>query len=277
MPCVFGQNFGVFAKHSDVMNPEVAIDVVIVNHNAGDVVVALVDQLLANDALNVSVVDNASTDGSLSRLQSKDLSLQANPSNLGFAAASNQGVAMGQATVIALVNPDCQVTAAQLNTMALRLKEPGVGLVGCQVVNIDGSTQQGTWRRLPTLWRVLKTVTRLEKMPGFNGLNLNRPPTSFSAVNGACFVISRSLFESLGGFDEGYPLHFEDLDLFIRLQEAGKKMVCEQSVVVKHIKGLCSTDSKQVAAWKKAGLLRYFEKHRPRWEQRIIRWLAALK
>ncbi|WP_154222385.1 glycosyltransferase family 2 protein [Marinicella rhabdoformis] len=262
---------------SDQSIVPVSVDVVIVNYNAGQYVIDLINVLKHNKQMNVIVVDNASSDGSLKRLQQLDVNLLENDKNMGFSYACNQGAQCGSSPVISFVNPDCLLEQGQLEQLTQRITKGSSDLLGCHVVDPDGSTQKGTWRRLPNIWRVLKTVSSLEKLPFIQGLNLRKAPVNVEAVNGACYAIKRPVFEEISGFDEGYPLHFEDLDLFKRIQDKGGKLGYAGDIQVKHIKGHSSTDSKQVVEWKKQGLLRYFEKHRPNWEQKLIHLLVGLK
>ena len=253
------------------------VDVVVVNYNAGPYIIDLVGLLKNSPTLNLHVVDNGSTDGSLQSLQQIEIGLSVNKDNSGFAVACNQGAQQGKAPVIAFVNPDCLLEAGQIERLVAELENSENALMGCHVVDPDGTTQRGTWRRLPNLWRVLVTASGLERLSFIQGLNLTRAPKPVEAVNGACFVIKRRVYEQLSGFDENYPLHFEDLDLFKRVQNIGCQLGYDSDMKVKHIKGHSSTDNQQVKTWKKQGMLRYFKKHRPAWEHRIIRLLVGLK
>ncbi len=253
-----------------------SVDVVVVNYNAGECLPALLAPWQGHPNIKVTLVDNASEDGSQKKAEKQVHHLIQNSKNKGFATACNQGAAHGTADVLFFVNPDCLLPVDVLQEMADRLLQSKAALMGCCVVNLDGSLQRGTWRRLPTLWRVLVTMSGLERL-GIRGINLSKPPSMPEAVNGACYAIKRQVFESVGGFDPEYPLHFEDLDLFARLVQAGHRLACANDIQVKHIKGHSSTDTKQVAIWKKQGLLRFFERHRPRWEVAIIRFLSILR
>lgn len=252
------------------------VDVVVVNYNAGDCLLDLLKPLHGQDHIHITLVDNASTDDSQNKAKQWVEKLIQNKTNKGFATACNQGASHGSAPVIFFVNPDCLLPMAGLDAMTEQLLGSEAALLGSHVVNFDGSIQRGTWRRLPTLWRVVVTQLGLERL-GLKGINLKHAAQPPEAVNGACYAIKREAFESIAGFDDAYPLHFEDLDLFARLQKSGRSLACAEEIKVKHIKGHSSTDQQQVAAWKKQGLLRYFQSHRPRWEYAVIRLLSLLK
>lgn len=263
------------------MKPYSALDVVIVNHNSGDVLAECLKTLNSQPSpeINTWVVDNASVDQSLAPLSKFDqVQLLKNTTNVGFAQACNQGAAQGHAEVLAFVNPDCFIQAQQLQQLAACLQQDTV-LVGCRVLNQDGSLQRASRRRLPTFWRVLCHVTGLSRLPGFSGINIQEKikaehPFTVEAVNGACFVVSRAAFAAIGGFDGDFPLHFEDLDLFRRLQKNQGQLMYHPGVEVTHIQGHSEQQAAVIKTWKKQGLRRYFRKHRPGWEHALIKVLS---
>ncbi len=258
-----------------------SLDVVVVNYNSGDTLKQCLEYLLENQQhqpMDVFVVDNASQDQSIEAIKpfESQVKLVQNTHNKGFASACNQGAALGQSGHIAFVNPDCFVTCLQLHELANDLKmQSNAALVGCRVLNTDGSLQAASRRRLPTFWRVVFHVTGLARFPFFKGINIKESGIfddviEVEAVNGACYVVNRADFEQIGGFDEGFPLHFEDLDLFSRLLKQKKSILYRSNIEVKHLHGESKQDASQIKIWKKQGLQRYFEKHRPTWESKLV-------
>lgn len=258
------------------------IDVVIVNYNSGEILQECLHYLLDEtaDCLKVIVVDNGSDDGSLKKINSdfKQVKVIKNKHNQGFAKACNQGADWGQAKTIAFVNPDCFIKVQQLTQLAETLQSDRNNcLVGCRVLNNDGTLQAASRRRLPTFWRVVFHLSRLSKIKFVKGINIKdsgrfSTPIQVEAVNGACFVVNREDYNVVGGFDENYPLHFEDLDLFVRLAKLNKTLLYDSSVEVNHLQGHAKQDSNKVKAWKRQGLLRFFRNHRPVWEAKVIGW-----
>ncbi len=267
------------------MNPIPAIDVILVNHNSGEALGQCLKTLQkgGSEGLNISVVDNASVDDSMADLPSDlPLSIIKNAENLGFAKACNQGAKQGKAEFIAVINPDCFVTVQQLQKLSENLKNDAkAALIGCRVLNEDGGLQAASRRRLPTFWRVVFHVTGLSRWSWFQGININDTGQfagiiKVTAVNGACLLVKRTAFEQIKGFDESYPLHFEDLDLFVRLQKDGGHVLYDPSVEVVHLKGQSKQLPKQIKVWKKQGMLRYFKQHRPSWEAALVKFILAL-
>ena len=189
------------------------VSAVVVNYNAGELLATCVRELLAAGVASLTVVDNASRDGSLGPLTEllaaePRLRLIANPDNRGFAAANNQGAVGASGDYLLFLNPDCRMTAAGLARLAALLDaDPGVGMVGPLVLNMDGSEQRGCRRYLPdpqrALMRVLgKTGPDADgQVRGFDltGTPLPRQPTAVEAISGACMLMRRELFERIGG------------------------------------------------------------------------------
>ena len=82
------------------------------------------------------------------------------------------------------------------------------------------------------------------------------------AVSGACLMIRREVFEAVGGFDEGYFLHCEDLDLCAEVRWEGFAVLSCSDAVVFHSKGVCGKGRPYFVEWHKhRGMIRYFGKH----------------
>jgi GT2 family glycosyltransferase len=257
---------------------------IVVNYNAGPLLLQSVDALLqARAVVEVIVVDNASTDNSISELHAVQpqamatgrLRIIRNQHNAGFARACNQGAEKATGQFMAFVNPDCLVLADTIATLvdAVRRNQK-LALAGAWIENPDGTEQRATRRRLPTPWRVFATLSGLEKLAQrwprqfswLAGVNLNlgpKPPDPLSveAVSGALMLMPQAEFEAIGGFDTGFPLHFEDLDLFARLQKAGRQIILVPAATAIHFQGSCSRDGQAIKRLKRYGLRRYWQKH----------------
>jgi len=250
------------------------ITAVTVNFNGGPVLRGLIDSLSGQPELaSTVVVDNASSDDSLAWLTSAPhpgLTLIQNSQNLGFAAACNQGAAMAQSRYLLFVNPDCRVPAGALQRMVELLdSRPEVGMLCPLVLNSDGTEQRGCRRYLPDPQRALMRVLGLHKpdkdgnVAGFDltGTPLPAQPVPVEAISGACLLIRRELFERLGGWDAGYFLHCEDLDLCMRVKRAGQLTLFVPDVTVSHAQGASSKRRPVFVLWHKhRGMWRYYSK-----------------
>ncbi len=263
------------------------LTVLMVLADSGPGVIECVERVLAVPWVDeLLVLDNASSDGMPAALLQHyagdaRLRVRAMGTNLGFGAAMNRGATMTAGDTLLLLNPDCLPTATDLGHLYQSLADDSrIGLVGALIGDSAGRLDPASRRRDPTLWRVLCSMLglyRLERRwPVFSGVNvLGRAAPGQSdvdAVSGALMLVSRAAFVAVRGFDEGYFLHFEDLDLCRRLRQAGWRIVLDGEVWVVHGKGGSSQHRPVFVTWHKyRGLLRYLQQHDPvarRWPQR---------
>ncbi|OWQ52974.1 glycosyl transferase [Stenotrophomonas maltophilia] len=242
-----------------------AIAAIIVSYQSASTLDACLLRLReARDIAEIRVVDNDSTDGTLEIVQrhaSADPRVRfiANPDNPGFAAANNQGVADSQAPWLAFINPDLMVgrdTLAQLRERALPL---GDCLLGVEQVDEDGRPDDAVRRRDPDFAAMLRS-------PGQGGklaipVDRSQPLQVVPALSGALLLMPRALFDRIGGWDAGYRLHAEDLDLCRRAREAGAVIAIANDLQVTHVRGVSSRSRPFFVEWHKhRGLWRYFRK-----------------
>ncbi len=249
-----------------------SVDVIIVNYNGGAYLKRCLQSVLAsNHLLDVFVVDNASSDDSFTQVQDFDagkhrLNFIANEDNKGFSKAVNQAATQGDSDYILLLNPDCEVYPHTIGNFIGELaKHPEAGVAGALVFNQDGSEQRGCRRLEPTFARSIVTALRLDKH--FSSVNLQHSPlpeqnTEIDAVSGAAMLTRRSTFDKLGGLDEGYFLHVEDLDYCRQVRELGQKVLFVPGVSLFHHQGVSSKKVPYAMEWHKhAGMLRYHQKY----------------
>ena len=262
---------------------------IVVNYNGGATLRDLVVSLAAGPALDgIIIVDNASSDTSLDFLGRGEFSganirLVKNSGNRGFAAACNQGAALADSAYLLFINPDCRMDGSALPRLLAVLKDdPHSGVAGPLILNADGSEQRGCRRYLPDPRRALMRVLGLDKpdvqgrVVGFDltGTPLPPGPTEVEAISGACMLLKRDAYAKLGGWDEGYFLHCEDLDICMRLRRAGLRTVFVPDARVTHVQGVSSRGRSVFVLWHKhRGMWRYFTKF-----QRATSpgWLTAL-
>jgi len=132
------------------------LSVIIVNYNAGDLLMDCVQAVLASPIeLEVVISDNGSTDGSLTRVrrhQGEDprLTILEHGSNLGFARGKNLALARTRAPYVFVLNPDCIVWPDSLgHLLDFMDATPDAGMAGCMIRNPDGSEQRADRRRIP--------------------------------------------------------------------------------------------------------------------------------
>ena len=243
------------------------IAVVVVTHCSGSTIDACLARLRAAQGVAaIRVVDNASPDDTLAVVQrhaaaDPRVRFVANPDNPGFAVACNQGAATPDidATWLAFVNPDCLVTADALERLRVHACQlGGEVLLGADLAGADGVPDDAARRRDPEFAAMLRH-------PGALKLGVPRDPMRalqpVDAVSGALMLLPRALFERVGGFDPGYRLHAEDLDLCRRVRDAGAVVAVANDVRVLHLRGVSSRARPMFVEWHKhRGLWRYFRK-----------------
>jgi GT2 family glycosyltransferase len=193
------------------------------------------------------VVDNDSADGSVEmvREQFPQVRLVANTKNVGFGAANNQALELTDAEWIVLLNPDTLVEGAALARMlALLQAQPEVALVGCRLLNRDGSLQRWTAGTFPTLRNVASHYLfgdrLLPRAWRPRSLYLDRDAGTGSDVDwvsGACMAIRRTALQGQLLFDPRFFMYAEDMELCYRLKASGWRVRYEPSVSIVHYQG----------------------------------------
>lgn len=263
--------------------------VIVVSADSGPLLGECVTRLLeADDAVELILFDNASVDGEPQRVLREHegdarLRYVGNPSNIGFGPACNRAVAIARGDVLLFVNPDCLLDAATMRKLTAALEAPGAGLVGAWMVDEESRPSRGIRRRDPTLRRALMTMSGLARFEShwamLGGVEMMMSGQSglepVDAVSGACFAIRREVFDRLQGFDEGYFLHCEDLDLCRRVRDAGLQVLLDHDASVRHLQGSSSHHRAVfVARQKHRGMWRWFVKFDPAARNPLLRVLV---
>jgi N-acetylglucosaminyl-diphospho-decaprenol L-rhamnosyltransferase len=246
----------------------VLTSIIVVSHDSGELLLRCVAAALAQtDLVEVIVVDNASRDGAPLRLPpDQRLQVIENADNRGFGVACNQGAAVARGQMLLLLNPDCVLPTDALHHLhAIHASHPEFMLLGAQLLNSDGTPQSAARRRTPTPTRAIRRALgfrdALEIEPSEELPASSTPVSEVDAISGALMFVPRVIFDRLGGFDEGYVLHCEDLDLCRRALLAGHRIGVANGVRVTHHKGTSSRRRPVWVEWQKhRGMLRYFRK-----------------
>lgn len=247
------------------------LSVIVVSADSGPTMRDCVRRLLNTTlALEVVLVDNGSNDGmpqAIGRAYAGDarLTIIYNRANLGFGPAMNIGASKATGYAVLMLNPDCLVTEANLRRLLdIVNSNAKVGLVGAVVCDADGRPDPASWRRDPLFHRAVKAIFH----SGGEGVNINEEipaeVVQTEAVSGALMLMPRAVFNRVGGFDEQYFLHCEDLDLCRRVRDMGFQVLLAGDVRVIHGKGSSSNHRPVfVSRSKHRGMWRWFRKHDP--------------
>jgi GT2 family glycosyltransferase len=247
-----------------VTDPD-GIRAVVVTHCSATTIADCLQRLLAvPEITGIVLVDNGSDDDTVARalpfaeIEAR-ITLRVDPENPGFATACNDGALGCTQPWLVFVNPDCMVepdTFARLLAHARGV--PELGALGCVQVDADGVEDAAVRRRDPSLRKVLFAGgARGALHVASDGSEVQR----VEALSGALMLMPTKVFEQVGGFDAGYRLHAEDLDLCRRVRDAGYAICIANDVHVTHLRGVSSRRRPLWVEWQKhRGLWRYFSK-----------------
>jgi GT2 family glycosyltransferase len=205
----------------------------------------------------VVIVDNAAAEGEPLREdpQLGDARIQRAPANLGYGAGCNLGAASAAGDELLLLNADVVLTSEATSALVERLHSDGrIAVVGPRVYS--GGEIQASARAFPSLRTGLlgrrslltRMLVRARRYPAeFRQAYGSGGPVDW--VSGACMLVRRSAFESVGGFDEDYWMYWEDADLCRRLHHEGWRVHFEPAAVVHHATGASGINARTIRAF----------------------------
>ncbi len=189
--------------------------------------------------------------------------------NIGFARGCNMGGEAAHGRVLVVLNPDAFLQPGCIGALVEAVDAtPAPRLVGARILNIDGGEQRGARRGEVTPVTALLSLTRLSHAaPALERFEIHHEqdpePGQLLAVptiSGACFAITHDDYTGLGGLDEGYFLHVEDVDLCWRMRRSGGSVLFAPMARVVHLGSTSHTSPLKVEFFKGLGLVRYFRK-----------------
>jgi len=248
------------------------VTAVVVSYNTRDELRRCLASLRAHAGLpcQIVVVDNASTDGSPDMVTAEfpEARLVRNRDNVGFSRANNQGLRACTAAYALLLNSDAELMAGALPALTARLDANARrGAVGPRTLNPDGTVQVSFGPALTprSEWRQRRLVKGVK----------NRDPAALTEattraareqepdwLSGACLLARKEALDSVGGFDEGFFLYEEDVDLCLRLRRAGWSLLFTPAAeVVHHLGRSTEADPGRARLEYHRSHLRFYRKH----------------
>ncbi len=230
-------------------DPAPDLSIVIVNWNTREMLrdcLRSVYATLGDLPAEVWVVDNASQDGSQEMVEDAfpQALLIRNRDNRGFAAANNQALAQARGRHLLLLNSDTIVHGSVLrDSVAWLDAHEDVGVMGCRVLNADG-TLQITCSRFPTLLNLMLLTTGLWKMPGpafFDRYQMTRwdrrDEREVDVVSGCYMLVRAEAMARVGLLDEDFFFYGEETDWCRRFQDAGWRLMFAPVGEITHLGG----------------------------------------
>ncbi len=264
------------------------LSIIIVNWNSGRFLEKCLGSVYKNNkglSFEIFVIDNFSSDNSLACLKKfSNVKLIKNRINLGFAKANNQGIKKARGRYVLLLNPDTIVLKGSLKGMINFLdKHKAVGVLGCKLLNSDGSVQPSCHAFL-TLPHVFFEVSQLNslfpknnffiKIFGFLSkffpelfINYSIPnkPVEVDSVMGSCYMIRKKALNKAGLLDENFFLYHEEMELSYRMWQNSYKVMFYPHASVIHYGKFSTKKVFNLVFYERCrSIIHFFRKHKNR-------------
>ncbi|MHC0065201.1 glycosyltransferase family 2 protein [Nostoc sp. UIC 10890] len=259
----------------------ISVSIILVNYNGAEILLDCLNSIqkfIDIPNYEIILVDNASSDGSVELVAANypHIRLVKEIENRGFGAGNNIGAKFATGEFLFLLNTDTVLISNILpHLIQLMQADSQVGIIGPKLLNPDGSLQisvspalgiKGEYeaRQMHQAYQNVSQQSLIEQK--FQEIQ------EVDIVVGAAFFIRSSLFHDLGGFDEKFFMYFEESDLCQRAQYRGYKIIYTPDVSLIHLKGYSIQKAANIMAIEyRRSQIYYYQKHRPLWEQLILR------
>lgn len=266
------------------------VSAIVISYFTGPLLSRCIASLRGQPAVaEVILVDNGNFSGDVKAAaeggEGAPVTVLSGHGNIGFAAACNMGARAAKGRYLLFLNPDAVMPEGGVGEMladAEAFDQPW--MMGAKLVGPDGDEQQGSRRETLTPWRAFVEMTRLYKLapqhPYFRRFNLHADPCpgrvcEVPTISGACFLLPKEDYDRIGGMDEAYFLHVEDVDFCMRFTKAGGTVYYNPTISILHFKSSSRANPVRIEARKTAGVIRYFNTHFSDAYPRPFLWLVA--
>ena len=266
---------------------DLPISVIMVSYTTVPALMEAIQAVLRDDDIfELIVVDNGNTESARTRLstfiQDHDrVRFLQGHGNIGFARGCNYGAQLASGHYLLFLNPDAIISEGSARALA----EVGRGLnipwvTGGLLRDIHGQEQRGSRRGALTPLSAFLGFTGLHKIWRFKSIHQeNEPmplgPMKIQTISGACLMVDRPSFDKLSGFDEGYFLHVEDIDICRRARLAGGDVCFVPQATAMHYGSTSKVSRLKVEYEKVKGFVRYFWNYKPGVIPKFLTVLAA--
>jgi N-acetylglucosaminyl-diphospho-decaprenol L-rhamnosyltransferase len=274
----------------DVLKVRRKVSVVMVVYMTGEAMDESLACVLGDPRVDeLVIVDNGSSLAEAARLRglaerNRRVVLMSGQGNVGFARGANLGARKATGDVLVFLNPDAFLQPGCIDALTRAIEDrPVPCLVGGRVLNADRTEQRGARRGDITPISALMSLSHLAKrVPAWSRYEVHWEkdvaPDGVAAIptiSGACFCMRREDFDAVNGFDEGYFLHVEDVDLCWRVRKAGGLVLFQPEAEVIHLGHTSRASPIRVEFHKGVGLARYFRKRAATIGQTVLAWLLS--
>lgn len=236
------------------MSAPSACSVIIISYNSGSLLPTCLHSVfraLHGMDHQVIVLDNGSPEPLPAELKQAYPAVEwlSSDVNLGFGKACNRAAEKAKYPYLFFVNPDTLASKETFHKVLEYAHQlPNAGVVGCRILNGDGTLQWACRRSFPSpmgaIYKTLGLAWLFPKSKRFGSYNLTyldpNEAHEVDAVSGSFFCVHQDVFREVGGFDEDFFLYGEDLDICYRIQQAGYHNHYYPGTAIIHFKGQSS-------------------------------------
>ena len=253
------------------------LSIIIVAFNARDDLAGCLASLQAAPPAipyDVTVVDNASTDGGIAEVSARWPQVRTIElgRNLGFAAGNNVGIRATEGDLLLLLNSDTIARPGALDVLAARLlSDPAIGAVGPRLVDANGRVELSFGSMITPFAEMRQKAVGALYGAGIGPIvswvnRITSLEQDVDWVSGACLMVRRRDAEAVGLLDERFFLYTEDVDFCAQLRARGRRIVFAPAAEVTHVRGRsrASAPAAMNVAYRRSQLA-FYEKHHPGW------------
>ncbi|HIK15695.1 MAG TPA: glycosyltransferase family 2 protein [Leptolyngbyaceae cyanobacterium M33_DOE_097] len=262
--------------------PDTAIaSIIVVNYNSYPAIVECLRSIQAqiqSVPYELIVVDNASSDDSVAQIKTQipDCRVIQLTKNVGFGAGNNAGVQVASGEYLFFLNPDTVLLEDSLKILLQKIaKNPELGIVAPRIIYPDGRLQLSTAWEISLLgeYKTRKQLADYER--GNHQVEIEAEYAHDRAVEivlGSAFLMTKALFQMVGGFDEQFFMYFEESDLCQRVRARGYQILYTPDTTLVHLHGTSvqKIPDKMIVEYRRSQLY-YYRKHHSWLEQFFLR------
>ena len=255
-----------------------SVDAVVVTYNSARTIQGCLRALVDIPQIEAFVVDNASSDETVALASSLPVRVERLIENRGFSYGNNVGMRLGRAPFVLFLNPDATIDQESLRKLVDAFKDDETAIVAPRILNTDGSVSFSL-RRFPRLRSTFAQALFLHRLfpraswtdEVVRDVRAYEVSGSPDWVSGACMLVRREMLSRVGGWDSGFFLYGEDIDLCRRVRRAGGDICFVPDAIARH-EGGASGPRAALMPVLAASRIRYAQKH----QRPVVRELERL-
>lgn len=225
---------------------------IVISYNSADFITGCLNSIIQQESNDITseviLIDNASEDSTVEIVRKKfpQIILKENLENVGFAAAVNQAVSNSKGKYILLLNPDAVLKDNFVNGLfSFVNKTPDASIIGVKIVDGNNKHQPSAWKNVSFFTLLVEMLLPYDASIKLVTESPNTPAL-VENVSGACMLIRRDTFQTLGGFDERFFLYYEEIDFCKRVKQKGYKIYYNPDLEVIHFAAKSSSNDPEV-------------------------------